>query len=147
MSGSGSGLMSSNTISASFSERVFAMSLSSDGDHWLLPPPMMTMRGAIAFPPFSSVGAGPALDLQPQWHADGLLRFFHEMRDQPGRTRDEYDAARARRGEPEVDERGAARTRAVDREVLAAPFLVHRGHLLEQSQVRSEQPFRGRDRV
>ncbi len=68
----------------------------------------------------SSVLTRPAFDLEPERQADRLLRLLDEVRDQPRGAGDQDDAACARRWQPEVDERGAAGTRAVDRQVPAA---------------------------
>src|SRR5689334_8639327 len=144
MRGNGAGLMSSRTISASCKERVLAMSLSSDGAHWLLPPPMITIRGATRSP---LLLARAALDFEPEWQTDRLLRLLDEMRDQAGGAGDQHDAACARRWQPEVDQRGAARARAVDRQVPARALLVHQRNLLEQTKVRAEQTVLRRDRV
>ena len=69
------------------------------------------------------------------------------MRDQTRGARDEHDAAHAGRRYPDVDERGTGRAGTVDRKVTPGDLVVHRTDEREQSEMRAEEPFRGRELV
>ena len=133
--------MSSSTISASCSERVLAMSLSSDGAHWLLPPPMITMRGAIGTPP-DRVSSAPARRSTSSHNGmpTGCSASSTRCATRPAVRAISTTPRALDGGRPRSTSAAPPAPGAVDRQVLAAALLVHHRDVLEQAQVRTEQP-------
>ena len=87
------------------------------------------------------------LDLHPELPTDRVFGFLDEMGDEARGACDEREAAHSRRGHSEVDERGARGAGTVDRQVPTGRIGVGDRHLFEQSQMRAEQSFCGRELV
>jgi hypothetical protein len=71
------------------------------------------------------------LDLEPERHPERAGGFFDEVRDEPRGTGDQHDTAHRFGWHTDVDERRAAGTGTVDREVATGAALVCVGDAFE----------------